>query len=293
MRVSLESRAPDSICPGTFDPVQVGTPTMETSAVPEIPPTLKIEIDAPIGWLVVDRPESRGAMTRAMWAAIPTLLEELAADEDVRVIVIRGTGGYFIAGADITEFREYRSDPELARKYDEGSDGTLKALAGLSVPSIAMIDGPCVGGGCLTAFGCDLRVASNESFMAIPAGRLGLAYPYHAVERLVAVAGETGALDMLLTGRRIGGEEARSMGIVHRAAPAADLEQAVRKMAGQVARHAPFSLRYARMAVRRESASRIDREQVDALIAACFESEDYQEGVTAFLEKRDPVFRGR
>src|SRR5207247_545365 len=101
-----------------------------------------------IGWLVLDRPESRGALSRELWEAFPDRLVELAARDGVRAVVITGTTGNFIAGADITEFAELRSDPELARRYDEGAGATLAALERLHVPSVAMIGGPCLGGGC-------------------------------------------------------------------------------------------------------------------------------------------------
>ena len=253
---------------------------------------LRTEIDGPIGWLTVDRPESRGAMTRAMWEAMPEKLEGLARTDGVRLVVIRGTAGFFISGADITEFRELRSNPELARKYDEGSTGTLEALAKLSVPSVAMIDGPCVGGGSLIAFGCDLRVASDRAFLAIPAGRLGLAYPPHGLERLVAVVGEARALDLLLTGRRIGGPEALDLGMVHRCFPHAELETETRSLAAEIATMAPKALRYARLAVRRRLSGTLTPEETSRLVAECFGSDDYQEGMAAFLEKRSPVFRG-
>ncbi len=254
---------------------------------------LRSIVEPPSGWLGVDRPEARGAMTRDMWLALPEKLAALAAEPEVRAVVIRGSEGTFIAGADITEFQRYRADPELAREYDQGSRGTLEALERLDVPSIAMIDGPCVGGGSLIAFGCDLRVIADRAFMAIPAGRLGLAYPHHGLERLVAVVGEARALDLLLTGRRIGGNEALDLGLVHRCFPADEIEDGTRALAGQIARMAPLALQYARLGVRRRLAGIIDEDEIHRRIAACFASEDYQEGVNAFLEKRRPAFRGR
>src|SRR5687767_1928291 len=111
-------------------------------------------VDGPIGWLKIHRPESRGALTRAMWLEPPARIAELAAAEGVRVVVIRGSAGSFVAGADIAEFAELRSDPARAKRYDEGANATIGTLAELGVPSIAMIEGPCIGGGCLLAFAC-------------------------------------------------------------------------------------------------------------------------------------------
>jgi len=255
--------------------------------------SLQTKVDGSIGWLTIDRPHSRGALNAAMWEALPTAIDALASSSGVRVIVIRGSQGYFIAGADISEFAELRSNPELARSYDRGAEQTLESLAHLAVPSIAMIDGPCVGGGCLIAFGCDLRIVSTTARMGIPAGKLGLAYPYAALERLAALVGEAQALSLTLTGRLVDGAEAQRRGLVQFCVDPGSLEAETVALAHEIAANAPLSLRYLRQALRREVPAMLSRDEISALANACFESADYREGIEAFLDKRQPLFRGR
>jgi len=250
-------------------------------------------IDPPIGWLIIDRPESRGALTSAMWEALPVALRTLEQGDGVRAVVVRGTEGNFVAGADITEFARLRADPELAAAYDRGAEATLSALANLAVPSVAMIEGACVGGGCLIAFGCDLRIAATDARMGIPAGKLGLAYPTAGIERLVAVLGEPEALALTLTGRLLDGSEARERGLVQYCVKRAELEAVARALAAEIAANAPLALRYLRRAIRRRNDASLEASAIQELADACFRSADYREGVAAFLGKRPPRFRGR
>jgi len=257
---------------------------------------LLVQREPPLAWLTVNRPAAHNALNAEVWAGLADALTELADDGEIRIIVVRGAGEKaFVSGADISEFRALRADANAAVAYDRLSGRAWVAIGAAPQPVIAMINGLCFGGGVAIALACDLRFAAAHARFAVPAIRLGLSYPMESIERLVHVVGPAHAADILLSARALDADEALRIGLVNRVVPAAELEQTTRTYAQAMATGAPLTLAAHKRAIRESLRPPSERDVAglrDAM-RRCFDSEDYQEGIAAFLEKRTARFRGR
>ena len=251
--------------------------------------------EAAIATVTINRPAQRNAISFAMWGQLTELMRQLDSDRDTRCVVIAGAGDEaFSAGADISDFEQYRSDSERGRVYNRAVDGLLQTVAEMGTPVISMIGGFAAGGGCELAVATDLRIAAEGSRLGIPVARLGITIGHREMYGLVNLVGKGNALYILLSGRLLGTDEALRIGLVNQVVPPDQLAEVTYKLAADIAALAPLSHAVNKQTLNQVLAKpSLDLTPDEAnLPLTQFDTRDYQEGYRAFLEKRRPEFIG-
>jgi enoyl-CoA hydratase/carnithine racemase len=249
-----------------------------------------------VGWITFSNPARYNAMTYDMWRALPEALAAFDADPAVRVVVLAGDGDKaFVSGADISQFEQQRANEDARAEYNRVVEAAYLAPVLAAKPVVAKIRGICMGGGLGLAAACDVRLAADDAVFRMPAARLGLGYSFGGVRRFVQVLGAANTADIFFSARKFDAKDALRMGFVGRVIAAAELDREVGTYCALMAENAPLSLISAKAAIReilKDPAAR-DLEALQRQIDACWSSEDYKEGRTAFMEKRTPNFKGR
>ncbi len=257
-------------------------------------PEVLVAREGALATVTLSNPERLNALTLAMWEQLGAIVRGLDSDDAVRCIVLKGAGEKaFAAGADIAEFSSVRADSRQAWAYGERIAGTMRALRECRHPIVAAIRGACVGGGIELASQCDLRVCGASSKFGVPIKNLGLVVAYDEMAGLIALAGRAVALEILLEGRVFGAAEALAKGLVNRVVPDERVEEEAYAAARHIAEGAPLVARWHKKFARRLADPRPLSEAEHAESYACFDTEDFREGVAAFLAKRKPDFKGR
>ncbi|WP_084364456.1 enoyl-CoA hydratase-related protein [Rhizobium sp. RU36D] len=248
-----------------------------------------------LGMLTIDNQPRRNALTAAMWRAIPDAVTWLIGEAGARVIVLAGAGGRdFSAGADISEFAQVRKDTESARIYEAENSAAFAALRQARVPVIAAVRGICYGGGLGLAAACDLRLGTASATFAVPAARLGLAYPADAIQDFYESLGPQMARQMLFTGAPVGAQALLANGFLLDVTEDGALDGAAFSLADTIAANAPLSVQAAKLALRAVAQQDADLlREADIVGSSTFDSRDYAEGRAAFAERRKPIFEGR
>jgi enoyl-CoA hydratase/carnithine racemase len=253
------------------------------------------DVEGPIAFLTFNRPAARNAMTWEMYEGLVQACDRVDSNRDIRVFVLRGAGGKaFVAGTDISQFTRFTSrDDALA--YERRMNAVIDRLERVRAATIAQVQGVAAGGGCMIALTCDLRVCTPDAELGVPIARtLGNCLSAANYARLLDLVGPSRAKDLLFTGRLMGAAEAASLGLVSRTADGSTIDEAVRELAAAIAANAPLTIQATKEALRRlQEERRASAADADDLVAMCYLSDDFKEGVAAFLAKRPPLFKGQ
>ncbi|ABP96141.1 MULTISPECIES: 3-hydroxypropionyl-CoA dehydratase [Metallosphaera] len=255
--------------------------------------TIETKKEGNLFWITLNRPDKLNALNAKLLEELDRAVSQAESDPEIRVIIITGKGKAFCAGADITQFNQLT--PAEAWKFSKKGREIMDKIEALSKPTIAMINGYALGGGLELALACDIRIAAEEAQLGLPEINLGIYPGYGGTQRLTRVIGKGRALEMMMTGDRIPGKDAEKYGLVNRVVPLANLEQETRKLAEKIAKKSPISLALIKEVVNRG----LDSPLLSGLAlesvgwGVVFSTEDKKEGVSAFLEKREPTFKGK
>ena len=256
-----------------------------------------VSTDNGIATVTFNRPRQRNAIDYHGWLELRRIALDLEADPNVKVVVFTGAGdAAFSAGADIKDFENYRNNSEKALLYSEAFDGALDAIEAISRPTISLIKGFCVGGGCELSTATDIRIAADNSRFGIPVARLGILVGYREMRRLIRLVGPGNASYILLSARLIDAGEAHRIGLVTQTATLDDVDDAAYSLAREMVPLAPLSqARHKRIlqTVLENPALESLTEEEERLPFTNFDSEDFHEGRAAFVERRAPKFQGR
>ena len=252
--------------------------------------------DGAIGHMIFNQPEKRNAVSLAMWERASEILDEFENDPQIRVVVLSGAGGKsFVSGADISEFESQRGTAEAQQYYNQQTAKVYERIEAFPKPTIAMINGFCVGGGLNLACVCDIRICSDTLQIAMPAAKLALGYPFPAINRLKNIVGIANARHLMFTASRADADWCNRAGFAQQIVPADTLEQTVTDYANTIAANAPLTvaaMKFISTQVLADAGDR-DLDRCQQMVADCFASEDFKEGRRAFMEKRKPQFQGK
>jgi enoyl-CoA hydratase len=249
-----------------------------------------------VAQMIFNNPEKHNAVSFEMWEAAEKILDAVEADAEVRVLVLTGAGGKaFVSGADISKFESERASVDAVQSYNAIVERVYSRIYSFPKPTIAMIRGYCLGGGLNLAICCDMRFATEGSKFALPAAKLGLGYGYNGLRRYIETIGPVATKEIFFTARQFTSAQARHWGMLNEVVADDQLEATVTATATLIAENAPLTIATIKQSTVEvlKDAEMQDIARCDAMVAACFASEDYREGRTAFLEKRKPRFTGQ